>query len=53
MQLFFSNRNSYNNHLLVVVHTEKDDKIRIISARKATKNENKQYEENSKKPRYA
>jgi len=30
--------------LLVVVHTWRGDKIRIISARKATKNEVKQYE---------
>lgn len=29
--------NSYKSHLLVVVHTEREDKIRIISARKATK----------------
>ena len=36
--------NSYKNRLLVVVHTERGDKIRIISARKATKNEKKQYE---------
>jgi len=37
---------SYNNHLLVVVHTERGDNIRIISARKATKKERKYYETN-------
>jgi len=36
---------SYKNRLLVIVHTERNDRIRIISARKATKNEKKQYEE--------
>jgi len=40
---------SYKNHILVVVHTERKNKIRIISARKATKNERKQYEENAKR----
>jgi len=45
--------NSYKNRLLVVVHTERGDKIRIISARKATKNEKKQYEENTKRSRHA
>ncbi len=37
---------SSKNRLLVVVHTERRDKIRIISARKATKKERKQYESN-------
>ena len=37
---------SSKNRLLVVVHTERGDKIRIISARKATKKERKQYESN-------
>ena len=37
---------SSKNPLLVVVHTERGDKIRIISARKATKKERKQYESN-------
>ena len=32
-------------NLLVVVHCERDENIRIISARKATKNEIKQYQE--------
>ena len=45
--------NSYKNHLLAVVHTERGDKIRIISARKTTKNERKQYEENAKRSRHA
>jgi len=35
---------SYNNCILVVVHTEKRDNIRIISARKATKKEREYYE---------
>ncbi len=30
--------NSFKNRLLVVVHTERGDNIRIISSRKATKN---------------
>jgi len=34
------------NRLLVVVHTGKGDNIRIISARKATKKERKNYESN-------
>ena len=41
---------SFRNRLLVVVHTEKGDKIRIISARKATKPERKYYEENVGSP---
>jgi len=45
--------NSYKNRLLVIVHTERGDKIRIISARKATKKERKQYEENAKRSRHA
>ncbi len=36
---------SANNRLLMVAHTERDDRIRIISARKATKNEEKFYAE--------
>jgi len=36
--------NSYQNRLLTVVHAERGDRIRIISSRKATKNERKQYE---------
>jgi len=45
--------NSHRNRLLVVVHTERVDCIRLISARKATKKERKQYEENAKRSRYA
>jgi len=41
--------NSAKNCLLVIVHTERGDKIRIISARKATKKEREQYEENAKR----
>jgi len=41
--------NSVKNRLLVIVHTERGDKIRIISTRKATKKERKQYEENAKR----
>ncbi len=37
---------SYNNRMLVVVHTERGDNIRIISGRKATKKERKYYENN-------
>ena len=36
---------SVNGKLIVVVHTDRDDTIRIISARKATRNERKQYEQ--------
>jgi len=39
--------NSARNRLLVVVHTERGENIRIISAREATKKERKQYEENA------
>lgn len=42
---------SCKNRLLVVVHTEREDKIRIISARKATKKEKKDYEKNEKRSR--
>ena len=37
---------SRKNRILVVVHTERNGRIRIISARKATKTERKQYESN-------
>ena len=33
------------NRILVVVYTLRDDEIRLISARKATQRERKQYEE--------
>ncbi len=36
---------SYRYRLLVVVHTERGEHIRIISARAATKKEKSQYEE--------
>jgi len=36
---------SANNGLLVVVHTCRGERIRIISARKASKKERKQYEQ--------
>ena len=39
---------SGKNRLLVVVHTEREDNIRIISARKATKEERESYESNEK-----
>ena len=37
--------NSYQHRLLVVVHTERGDNIRVISARRASKRERKVYEE--------
>jgi uncharacterized DUF497 family protein len=42
---------SYKGRFLVVAHVERENKIRIISARKATKSERKQYEENAKRQR--
>lgn len=39
--------NSIKNRLLVVIHTERGDNIRIISARIANKNERKYYEKNA------
>lgn len=36
---------SYRNRLLVVVHTERKDTIRIISARRPTRSERAQYEQ--------
>jgi uncharacterized DUF497 family protein len=36
---------SINDKFIVVVHTDRDDIIRIISARKATRNEKRQYEQ--------
>ena len=44
---------SHRNRLLVIVHTERGDNIRLISARKASKKERKQYEENAKRPEHA
>ncbi|MDI6790549.1 MAG: BrnT family toxin [Thermodesulfobacteriota bacterium] len=37
---------SMQGRLLVIVHTERGDRIRIISARLATKKERVRYEEN-------
>ena len=37
---------SHRGQLLVVVHTERGDNLRIISARRASRRERKQYEEN-------
>lgn len=45
--------NSHRNRLLVVVHTERGNKIRIISARKAKKKERQQYEKNAKRSGHA
>jgi uncharacterized DUF497 family protein len=45
--------NSHKNRLLVVVHTERDDNIRLISVKKASKKERMQYEENAKRSRHA
>ena len=39
--------NSCRNRLLVVVHTERGSRIRIISARPATSRERRNYEENA------
>ncbi len=39
---------SQENRVLVVVHTERGDNIRIISAKKATNKERKSYESNEK-----
>ena len=39
---------SQKNRILVVVYTERGDNIRIISARKTTKNEREYYESNEK-----
>jgi len=38
---------SHRNRILVVVHTERGDRIRIISARLATNRERHRYEENA------
>ena len=36
---------AYNQKMIVVVHTERGDNIRIISARPASRQERKQYEQ--------
>ncbi len=38
---------SHQGRILVVVHTERGDNVRIISARQASRRERKQYEEAS------
>ena len=40
---------SYSDRLLVVVHTERGDRVRIISARRATRKESIRYEENAQR----
>jgi len=40
---------SYKYRLLVVVHAERGNRIRIISARRATRRERKTYEEGTEK----
>jgi len=39
---------SHRNRLLVVVHTDRGERIRIISARRATRKERLRHEENAK-----
>ena len=39
---------SYRNKLLVVVHTDRGDRIRIISARSANRKEKREHETNKK-----
>ena len=45
--------NSHRGRLLVVVHTERGDNIRLVSARKASQKERMQYEENAKRSGHA
>ena len=45
--------NSASNRLLVIVHAERGDQIRLISARDATPKERNQYEENAKRSGHA
>jgi len=42
---FVTMGSSHRSKLVVVVHTERDDNIRIISARRANRRERKAYEE--------
>ncbi|MDY0220685.1 MAG: BrnT family toxin [Desulfobacterium sp.] len=37
---------SHKNCILVVVHTERENKVRVVSARKATNHERRYYESN-------
>ena len=41
---------SFRGRILVVVHTERDSNIRIVSARTASRRERKLYEEGNKDP---
>jgi uncharacterized DUF497 family protein len=43
---------SINQKLLVVVHTDRNDRIRIIGSRKVTKNERNKYEETNYRKSY-
>ena len=43
---YISMGRAFNGKLLVVVHTDRGDNIRIISARRASRRERKFYEEN-------
>jgi hypothetical protein len=38
---------SHQQELLIVVHTEQGDNIRVISARRASRSERKRYEESN------
>ncbi|MBI5141854.1 MAG: BrnT family toxin [Nitrospirae bacterium] len=44
---------SHRNRLLVVVHTDRGENTRIISARQATGKERQYYEENAQRSRHA
>lgn len=44
---------SHRDRCLVIVYTERGDNIRLISVRKASRKERKQYEENAKRSRHA
>lgn len=46
-ELFVLLGESYQGRLVVVVHTEREERIRIISARLATRNERRSYEEDT------
>jgi uncharacterized DUF497 family protein len=48
---FLTFGHSSDGRLLVVSHTDREDRTRIISARKATRGERKSYEEGSYSPR--
>lgn len=44
-QRFITLGTSSMNRILIVAHADRDENVRIISARKATQRERKQYEE--------